>query len=178
MTTQATQIRDAIFQLLQTLPGYVRVRKVPMRQLQPEETPSLTVYSADEVLTADEDATASVPHFIHEATFNISVIRGFDDPLVLDGKSDDDMDVIQETLLRSPTLNSMFEGVLMIRRSHAWPQQGDAYYVELRMEMTVQYRSSWDPVIPDDFLTATVTLAPGGDLAAAQEVAIIELPQG
>lgn len=178
MNTQATEIRDAIYALLLPLPGFKTVRKVAQRQIQPEETPCLTVYRADEVLMADEDASAGPPHFVHEATYNISVIRGFDDPVVLDGQSDADMDLIQETLLRSATLIGMFEGISSIRRSHAWPQQGDAYYIELRMEMTVQYRSSWDPIIPDDFLTASVTLAPGGDLAAAQEVAIFELPQG
>lgn len=177
MSTQAAQIRDAIYDLLMPLPGFVKVRKVVQRQLQPEETPCITVLRGDENLAADEDATAGPPHFVHDATFHVSIIRGFDDPVVLDGRSDDDMDLVQETLLRNPDLIGMFEGIVAIRRSHAWPQVGDAYYVELRLELTVQYRSEWEPIIPDDFQTAEITIVPFGDVEASQITTIIDLPQ-
>ncbi len=162
MSTQASEIRDKIYELLLPLPGFVKVRKVAQRQLQPEETPCITVLRGDENLAADEDATAGPPHFEHSATFHISIIRGFNDPVVLDGDSDEDMDLVQETLLRNPDFIGMFEGIASIRRSHAWPQIGDAYYVELRLELTVQYRSIWEPVIPDDFLSVAVKTKPRG----------------
>lgn len=163
MTTQATEIRDALFDLLSALPGYAKVRKVPQRQLQPEELPCITVVRGEETMHADGDANASVPHFVHEAAFHISVVRGVGDPVVIDGESDDDMDLVQEAILRSGDLIAMFEGILSLRRSMAWPQQGDAYYVELRLEMTVQYRSSWAPFGGADLDAIDVTVGSSPD---------------
>ena len=162
MTTDATAIRDAIFVLLQTLPGYTRVRKTPVRQLQPTDCPALTIVMGDEVANADEDATAGPPHFVHEATYHVSVLRAFDDPDTLDGKIEDDCAAIQNLLLRNVGLNQMIEGITSMRRSRAFPQQGETYFVELRLELTVQFRTIWNPVTPDAFTGMDVDSLPVG----------------
>ena len=156
MSTQAAEIRDKIYELLLPLPGFVKVRKVAQRQLQPEETPAITIVRGEETMNHDGDPNVGEPRFMHDATFHISIMRGFDDPLVLDGRSDDDLDLILQTLLTDQSFVAMMEGILSIRKSTAWPQQGDAYYVELRVEIAVQFRSFWEPVVVNDFRSMTI----------------------
>jgi hypothetical protein len=162
MTTEVTAIRDAIFALLQTLPGYTKVRKTPVRQLGLADCPALTVVMGEDDAVADEDATAGPPHFVHSATYHVSVLRGLDDPDTLDGKIDADLDTIQNLLLRNVALNQMIEGVTAMRRSRAFPQDGETYFVELRFDLTVQIRSTWNPVIPDDLTGMDITSLPVG----------------
>jgi hypothetical protein len=150
MTTQATQIRDAIFSRLATLPGYATKRKTPVPQLQRNLLPALSVYSPDEDwLPAGDNAFAGEPQFVNSATIRISILRGFDDPVVLDGSIDGDMDVIAETLLTDPTFigqsGALFEGITRIQRRRAYPQDGEAYFAELRLDMTFQFHTTWPP---------------------------------
>ena len=160
--TDATAIRDAIFVLLQTLPGYTKVRKTPVRQLSAADCPALTVILGDEIAQADEDATAGPPHFVHETTYHVSVLRGLTDPVTLDGQIDADLDTIQTLLLCNIGLNQMIEGITGMRRARAYPQIGETYFVEMRFEITVQYRSIWNPVIPDNFTGMDVQSMPEG----------------
>ena len=156
MSAHSAAIRDAILTLLAPMPGYAKVRKVVQRQLQPEETPCITVFRGEETMNHDGDPNVGEPRFMHEAIFHVTVMRGFEDPMVLDGRADDDMDAILEILLCNQALVAMAEGILSIRKSTAWPQIGDAYYVELRLEITMRYRSFWEPVVPNDFRTMSV----------------------
>jgi len=177
--SQAAAIRDAMATaLIGLLPGYTEIRRVAFRQLQPTDIPCATVIRGDEVMSADEDATAGPPHFVHETTIHVSLLRGFGDALALDGQIDADADVVLARLLRDPVLNLMFEGIDSVRRTRNFPQQGETYFVELRLEITVRYRSEWAPVIPDDFRSAVITVAPDNDTAAEVVTTTINLPQG
>ncbi len=162
MTTEATAIRDRMFALAQTLPGYTKFRKVPVRQISVADCPCVSVITAEEDATADGDVTAGPPHFVHEASYHLSVLRTLTDPLTLDGQIDADLDALQNLILRDVTLNGMIEGVASMRRSRAYPQDGEAYFVELRFEITVQFRSLWNPVIPDAFTGLDVDSRPPG----------------
>lgn len=175
MTTVPTQIRDQIFTLLSGLPGYSKVRKVAQRQLQPEDMPCISVIRGDEVMSPDGDAVTGPPHFVHEATFHISIIRGSGDPVVTDGQSDADMDLVQETLLRSPALMALFEGITSVRRTQDWPQEGDTYYTELKLEITVQYRSIWNPVFTND-LNEIATYYPPNTRGPIQDIIFEDSP--
>lgn len=46
----------------------------------------------------------------------------------------------------------LFEAVSQVTRRHFFPQQGETYFVELRLEMTFQVRVNFDPVVPDWYL--------------------------
>ena len=157
MSTQAAKIRDKIYDLLLPLPGFVTTRKVDQPQLQPEQTPAITVMRGEEVMNHDGDPNVGEPRFMHDATFHVAIMRGFNDPLVLDGRSDDDLDMVLQALLTDQSFVAMAEGILSIRKSTQWPQQGDAYYVETRIEIAVQFHSFWEPVVPNDFRTMAVT---------------------
>ena len=163
MTTTATRIRDAIATRLGTLPGYVgSVRKTPVPQLQPDKLPSLAVWTLTERLGPDGDANAGEPRFVSEITIGISDTRGFADPAVLDGSIDDAVDLIEATLLSDPSFVGFggapfFEAVSGVTRRRLYPQDGETYFVELRLEMTFVVRVGFDPVVPDDLVKVTIT---------------------
>ena len=82
------------------------------------------------------------------ATIGISVIRGFDDPVVTDGEIDTDVDAILDILLRDltfvgvpPAGEGLFEGVTRIDRLRLFAQQGETYFVETRLELDFEYRA-------------------------------------
>ncbi len=159
MTTDAKAIHAAIYDLLKPLEGprFKKVRKVPVRQLQPEETPTLSVFRSEEDWQPDGDANAGEPSFVHESTITLAVLRGFKKPEDLDDLVDADMDIIEPLLLQNTDLLAMFEGITRVRRTLSWPQLGDAYYVESVLELTVQYRTVWEPIVPDNLLKVVTT---------------------
>jgi hypothetical protein len=59
-----------------------------------------------------------------------------------------------EAELRVPgywRVSELFEGVTQITRRHSFPQNGETYFAEVRLEMTFQVRVGFDPVVPDDY---------------------------
>ena len=168
MTTQATKIRNAVYDRLATLRGYNSFRKTPVPQVQPKDLPSLAVYIMSENMVPDGDANAGEPHYVSDVTVAISVIRGFDDPAVLAGSIDEDIDAIETKLLTDPKFvgfgpNALFEAVPRIQRRRLYPnagKDGETYFAELRLEMTFQTRCSFEPVIPDNFDGVTISARP------------------
>lgn len=170
MSTGAVAIRDAIYDRLAGISDYNRTRKQDTRQLQAEDLPSLLVKVVSEDMTPDGDANAGVPAFITNATIGISVVRGFDVPSELDSKIDDDADLVLNTLLTDPgfvgfpsgdpdDVNGgigLFEGISHITRRRATIQAGEAYLLELRLEMTFQTRCFFEPIIPDHYKGMTI----------------------
>lgn len=171
MTTEATQIRDAIFTRLSRLAGYKKFRKTPVPQLQRNQLPALSVYTPTEDWSPPEEiAFQGEPRFINHATISISVMRGFDDPVVLEGLIDADMDAIENTLLTDATFiggeDQLIEGIVRIQRRRAYPLDGEAYFAELRLDITFQFQTFWPPVVPDAFTSVKVSIEPNGDAAA------------
>lgn len=168
MTTLATQIRDAVYSRLATLEGYTSFRKSPIPQLQPDALPALSVFISGETLTPDGDDNVGEPHFEASVTIAVSVVRGFDDPAVLSGAIDADVDAIESGLLCDPTFvtfgpDALFEGVSGIKRRRLYPQSGkdgETYLAELRLEITIRTRVSFEPDIDAAFEGVTITARP------------------
>jgi len=192
MTTDATAIRDAIVDRLKTLPGYKKPpRKVPLPQQQPNDLPQLSVFIMGERLTPDGDAGAGEPSFVSEVTIGISDMRGFATPMVLDGQNDAAVDLIETRLLTDPTFVRgadlskaednparwpLFEAVTGITRRRVYPQDGETYFAELRLEMTFRTRVDFPPIVPDELHSIAVTLKPPGEPAPAEPSLIIPVP--
>lgn len=168
MTTNATAIRDAIFTRAQGLSAWVTKRKTDLPTLQANQLPALQVFLLSERMTPNGDANVSIPRFIAEATIGVSVVRGFGDPVVLDGAIDADVDAILDALLSDPSFVGMppagpglFEGVTSITRRRLLPQQGETYFIELRLELTFQFHEEFEPRLPNWFEDIVLTAFPG-----------------
>ena len=178
MTTDATALREAIIGRLATLPGYKKLpRRVPLPQQQPSDLPQLSVFIMGERLTPDGDAGAGEPSFISDVTIGISDMRGFATPAVLDGQNDAAVDAIESRLLTDPTFTRkgdrsrseddplrypLFEAVTGIVRKRVYPQDGEAYFAELRLEMTFRTWVTFPPVVCDAFESVAITLLERG----------------
>lgn len=183
MTTAATEIREAVIARLSDLPGYKKLpRRVPLPQQQPSDLPQLSVFIMGERLTPDGDANAAEPSFVTEITIGISDMRGFATTDVLDGQNDTAVDAIEERLLCDPSFttkgpDALFEAVTGITRRRLYPQDGETYFAELRLEMTFRLRVDYPPNVPDAFLDMAVTLKRPGHAAPADPTLIIPVPQ-
>lgn len=162
MTTYATSIRDAIYDRVKLLPGYTFQRQ-PVPTLEEEDLPQLTVWIIGETLSPDGDSNAGEPRFEATTTIAVSVVRGLQDPAVLDGQIDADVDVIEELLLTDPTFinhstanPAAFESIRGITRRREYPKHGDTWLCELRLEFQFFNRISYPPVISDNFATLDV----------------------
>lgn len=80
-------------------------------------------------------------------------------------------------------VDALFEGVMGATRRWMFPQDGETYFAELRLEITFRTRADYPPVITDDFELLRVTTAfPAGgsaDQVAAtpQIVRSYDIPQ-
>lgn len=162
MTTLATRIRDAAYDRLSAIPGYAKKRKTQVPQIQPEQLPSLSVYITGENLSPDGDGNVGEPRFEAETTIAISVVRGFAENGELMGDIDADVDAIEARLLSDPTFvgfgpGVLFEAITRISRRRLFPQQGETYFAELRLEMTFLTRVSYPPIVTDDLDRVRIT---------------------
>lgn len=193
MSTEALRIRDAIAERLQPLvvPGGIKmVRTVPVMMLQPDDLPAVTISLLNERMTPLGDDNASGMSFESEVTIAISVVRGGVPPVTLDQQADSDAGIIENMLLTDASFTRfgpdksfpvgdirrepLFEAVTGISRRRIFPQTGEKYFVETRVEMS--FRTSVDfAVNVDDFLSGmrlTAKPAGAGDHTPALEVEI------
>ena len=153
MSTDALRIRDAITRRLSYLPGLAvtTIRNQPIPQLQTDELPGLLVVIMGETLTPDGDANTGEPHFEADITIGISIVEGYDTPERIDGDVDAMITSIETALLTDPTFvrrvdpskdpddperYPLFEAVTRIQRRRLFPQDGEMYLGELRVEIT------------------------------------------
>lgn len=146
-----------------------------MPQLQPLDLPCLSVGIISETMTPDGDANAGDPHFMSHVTIGIGVVRGFDDTSVLDGRIDADITDIETKLLTDPTFvrlwpGTLFEGVIQITRRRLYPQDGETYFCELRLEMTFETRVEYPPAITSPFAGFSMQTSPVGASAGTPRI--------
>lgn len=184
--TTATMIRDAIFDRLTSNDyPYNTVRKIPVPQLQSDRLPALTVFVLQGRSAPDGEANVGQPRFVNSDTIAISIARGFEDPVLLEGRVELEIDSILNKILTDPTFinfgpNPLFESVTGITRHWVFPQDGETYFIELRVEITFEYRVEYPPVVEDEFkLLGIRTVFPnGGDPESTQQiVAEYDIPQ-
>lgn len=177
MPSPSTQIRDAIVARLtgQDWLPVKAIRRQPRPQLQPNNLPALLVILVDETETPEDEANIGPPRFISEVTVGISVVIGQQPPEQLDADLDDIVDRIRSHLLTDPTFvrgvdlgkavddpgrYPLFEAVSKVRRGRVFPQDGETYFAEGRLEITFLARTNYEPVIPDVLEHVVVTAEP------------------
>ena len=179
MPSPSTQIRDAIVARLtgQDWLPVKAIRRQPRPQLQPNNLPALLVILVDETETPEDEASIGPPRFISEVTVGISVVIGHQPPEQLDADLDDIVDRIRSHILTDPTFvrgvdpgkavddperYPLFEAVSKVRRGRVFPQDGETYLAEGRLEITFLARTNYEPVIPDVLEHVVVTARPAG----------------
>jgi hypothetical protein len=187
--TVAAQIRDAIYSRLSTIAGYTTYRKVPVPQLQPEQLPALSIFVLNGRAVPDGDGNVGEPRLIWDDTIGISVCRGFEDPAMMEGTIDAEVDNILNLLLTDATFSTFGAGALweaLNSASRRWvfPQDGEAYFAELRLELTFRSRADYPPVVTANLTNVNIkTVFPVGANQQAidgtlQVQASIDLPTG
>lgn len=179
MPSPSTQIREAIVARLtgqEWLPVKA-IRKQPRPQLQANNLPALLVILVDELETPEDEANTGPPRFISEVTIGISVVIGHQPPEQLDADLDDIVDRIRSQLLTDPTFvrgvdpskaeddperYPLFEAVSKVRRGRVFPQEGETYLAEGRLEITFLARTNYEPAIPDVLEHVVITARPAG----------------
>lgn len=184
MSTAATAIRAAIFALLEPLKvshGFTKVRSVPVAMLQPDDLPAISISLLNERLTPNGDDNTGPLTFDSEVTIGISVVRGFAAPNVLDTQADADVDLIEQILLCDPDFTKfadpLFEAVTGITRRRLYPQAGESYLVEVRIEMSFRTSVDFETRLPSSiFASLGVTVQPAGSTSAPSPEGTISVP--
>lgn len=194
MSSEATKIREAIIERL-TGQDWLPVngfRRQVRPQLQEEELPALLVVIADELESPEDEASTGEPRFMNEVTIGISYCVGYSPPEALDEQLDKATDGIRKRLLRDPTFvrgidpskdtcdpdrYPLFEAVTKVRRGRLFPQEGASYFAEGRVELTFQFRTSYDPDIDDVLEHVIVSAKPAGAGPGTPDIGLkIDIP--
>lgn len=179
MPSPSTQIREAIIERLtaQDWLPVKAIRRQPRPMIQPANLPALLVILVDENETPEDEANTGPPRFVSEVTIGISVVIGQQPPEQLDADLDDVVDRIRSHLLTDPTFvrgidpskdeddperYPLFEAVSKVRRGRLFPQDGETYFAEGRLEISFLFRTYYEPVIPDVLEHMQITARPAG----------------
>jgi hypothetical protein len=103
MIAPGRAIRDAIANRLFELPGYASFSLVRIATIQPDQLPSLTVSLVEETKIPDGDPNAGESRFLSTPSVLVSILRKAGDPVVLQGRADEEADLIENLLLCDPT---------------------------------------------------------------------------
>jgi hypothetical protein len=184
VSTIATYIRDAIFERLTTSAfDWKSTRKTPFPTMQIGDAPALGVFLLRETYNPDGDGNVGPPRYIVDAVFAIAVVDLASKPAVLEGSVDQAVDTILDTLLKDHTFidlrwsdnSPLLDSIPTITRAYNFPNIGDTYYLECRLQMTVRYFCYFDPVAPNALTTVAVH-AKKLDNTAASGQAVMTIP--
>lgn len=190
MSTAALTIRDAITARLKAAPAFADMtfQNQPLPQLQPDDLPAVLVVIMGERLSPDGDANHGPPRFEAQITIGISLVEGFDTPVEMDTDVDAKITLIEALLLcdptfvrgidhtkpkNDPTRYPYFEAIERIERRRLFPQDGEAYFSEVRLEMTFIARAEYDPTITDRFTTILMHGKPARSSASTPTVNVL-----
>jgi hypothetical protein len=162
MSDYATLVATHTFDLISTQfqAEFTTFRKTPMLQINKADLPIMGVYILREQRSADGDANVGVPKFLHHLTLGIAGAVSVESDA--EGEFlglEDTMTAIDEFLLRKKSWLDLIEGVVSMDRKSQYSKVGEVSLAEIRVEMVVQFRSQYEPVIEDDFLTMHVKTA-------------------
>ncbi len=168
--TTVVDLRNAIYDRL-TAPAlaysYATKRKTPLPTLQSAQLPALSVFVLGGESVPDGDGNTAEIRLINDETIAIAIARGLDDPAVLEGAMDAELEWVKTTLFTDPTFvkfgdGFFFESLVRARRRWFFPKEGDEYRIELQYELTFRKREIFEPVIGDAFEKVTLTTRPLG----------------
>lgn len=149
-------IRDAVFNFFSPLSPsvYKLARKVGMPTLQPDQLPAISVFEL-----AEDAPPLGLPNmgpiaYKNDTTIAISVARGFEDPIYLQGGLEQDVQFIKTTLLTNAQFTrrwygALFESIPSYRVRWVYGAEGEAYFGELRLEMVFRFPEPFVPEITD-----------------------------
>lgn len=161
MSSHGIVIRDAIIARAEamqegaTIQMWNKVNKQPGGTMQPDEMPTLGVFTMRERMIPDGDGNAGPLQFIHDVTIGLSIALKESNPDNADAALDAKIEALLTKLFGDPSFVSfapgaLFESIEQIDRTRIFPDKGEAYYVEGRVAITFRYRTYWEPVIPDN----------------------------
>ena len=155
-------IRDAIYDRIIAVgagwPGspIKTVRKVGMPPLQPTDLPSVSIFTMREVAPAFGQAEVMNPlNYRNVTTTGISICRGFNDPVFLQGGIETDALFVKNLLMTDVTFaarrwpEQYFDGVEGINVTQVFNQEGETYFGEIRLEFTFRFQEPYFPIITD-----------------------------
>lgn len=158
MTPDAIALRDAAYTRLATMVGsdpvqylFRYIGKVPIEQEPDDQLPSLLVIASNEQMQADGDAVDGPPRFINSLTLNMLVSLSGNDRDRCDTRLSTRMTAVMSTLLCDPTFVVLFEGVESASATRQFDKDGERFFARAHIVLVLQYRTQFDPVIPDDF---------------------------
>ncbi len=168
MSTITTQIRDAMYdRIVAAMPrDFKTTRKLPFPTMQPDMLPALGVYVMRETKSPYGDANLGPPHYQVDAIISVMILDLAGKPENLEGGVDRKIDLIEETILRDPgfvnirekgTDQIIIDSIPNISRQYLFPQQGETYYLEARLQFTFRFMCVYEPIIPDDLKVIHVT---------------------
>lgn len=181
MTTLATYIRDQAYARLTVgsiAANWKSTAKLPIPTVQGDQLPRLAVFLVRETLNPDGDGNVSVPRFISDVTIGISVLDEAEKPSSLDGSLDAVVDLIEDTLLQDISFvslkddngNAVIESFEQIQRSFSFPQNGEMYYAEARLQIIIRYRCYFEPVATTPLKDIDVHVSPFDGTAQSGEL--------
>jgi hypothetical protein len=153
MSDYATQIAEKAFAILSdALRGQFKTfRKAPMLTFTASDMPALGVFILRERWSPDGDPNVAEPKFVHQLTLGISgSVAVSTDEQNEYLKLRDLMSQVDTLLLSNPSFVSMTEGVTLVDQTAQYATVGETPLAEFRKDMTVQFRSNWEPAITDD----------------------------
>lgn len=166
-------IRDTFFNAVARMPFFANYtkRKNKMLQIMPDLLPFLGVYMLDETMTPDGDANAGNIRFSHALRIGFSVMVLNNDEeraeQTIDGAfwtlmnglwNDAHLNNVFNTLDPATQIqnvnNVMFESITRGTRRHVYgnARDNETPVAELQYDVTVFYRSEWEPDITDELL--------------------------
>jgi hypothetical protein len=160
MSHYAITLQQKALSLLQIGFGaqFKTYRQTPMLQVQPGDLPVLAVHILRERRLPDGQSNQTMPKFIHDLTLGFSgAVHVETDKQNQISDLEEWMSTVDDILLSDPSFTRMMEGVTAMDRVGQYAKIGETTLFEIRVEMNVQFRSYFDPRVPDDFKSVRIT---------------------
>jgi hypothetical protein len=166
MSHTANDIHAKALQLLQQGFGdtFKTYRRTPMLQIQPGDLPVLAVHLLRERRVVDGQSNQGEPMFIHDITL------GFSGAVNMETDKQDQISALEEwmatiddILFSDAGFVKMTEGFTAMDRVGQYAKVGETTLFEIRVEVSIQTRSYFEPRIHDVLATVDVkTKVPDG----------------
>lgn len=177
MSVDLFSLRDdaaSILNLLSGFEGRVRMsRLIPTRE---EDAPRINVFIDNGRFAppSGDKGTSGRPKFT--VTADLSVV------VILRGNSDGDLDTklstegrrVIEAIMRNAAFIASIEGVTNITVDTNVPRVAGVVLGTIEIVFTLQYSEIFDPIIPDDFAVAHMTLDSGNDSPSVEARATLQ----
>lgn len=163
MSPEAVAFRDLTYDRVAAFGLFKTVKNGVMTAIEPaDELPAATVFLRRDRLSPDGDDNAGVPSFVQEVTLGLLV--------TIDAGSQQELEPalhlltqkLVGCLMSDPAFIAEVEAVTGIDETQNFPKDGETYYAEARIEMTVKWRVDFEPCLPDDYRGASMTTRPYG----------------